>query len=305
MESPPVPSEPSLDTLIANGAGYLDTVLSVFDRHSHPFVLVGAIATRWCGLNPCPDEIDVLVRSSQMMVIVDDLIASGEWEICSNRGEQVGPHSSYINHSPIKDVWLKSCQYRAPVVADWTLHHLRFWPEELYQLSVECNKLEVPDVDTPAPVLLEEEYYRDPYERFGPESVAKLLKRGRSILRPPKVRAKAKRQDIPMFVPTIEEHLNALLDQLRKEDETTQHIGNAPQHQIRNFIRYLYLDWTPARDWILSCKIRERNRELMAERIGKYQRKLLILYDNVLKQFVHNKMPWELSIRPELEERLL
>ncbi|MCJ1247094.1 hypothetical protein MMC30_004305 [Trapelia coarctata] len=317
MESPSAPTPPSLDTSTSAASsniptptpspslgGYLDTVLSVFERHSHPFVLVGAIATRWCGLNTCPDEIDVLVRSSQMTAIVDDLIASGEWGITNNRAERFDfRYESYINDGPIKDVWLESCKDRGQDIADWTLNTLRFWPEELYQLSVECNKLEVPDVDTPGAVLLEEEYYRDSYQRFGPKTPSMRLKSGISLLRPPGVRAKAERQDIPIFVPTIEEHLNAVLDQLRKEHETKQQIGNAPEHQIRNFVRYLFLDWIPMRDWILSEKIAERNRKLMAQRIGKFRRKLLILYDVVLKQWVYDKMPWELSIRPELLEK--
>lgn len=60
------------------------------------------------------------------------------------------------------------------------------------------------------------------------------------------------------------------------------------------------LDWIPNRDWIFSKKITERNRELMKQRIGNYRRKLLILYDVVLGKSVHDKMPWELTIRPEL-----
>jgi len=99
---------------------------------------------------------------------------------------------SYINDGPIKDIWLKSCVWRGQTIADWTIGHLRFWLEELYQLQVECKKLEATDVETPAPVLLNEEYRRVPYERFGPETEAMLTKRGRSILHSPGNRAKAK-----------------------------------------------------------------------------------------------------------------
>jgi hypothetical protein len=31
--------------------GYLDTVLLIFERHSHPFVLVSTLAMRWNGAN--------------------------------------------------------------------------------------------------------------------------------------------------------------------------------------------------------------------------------------------------------------
>jgi hypothetical protein len=53
-------------------------------------------------------------------------------------------------------------------------------------------------------------------------------------------------REIPIFISTIEEHLNAFLDQLREQWETKLFNGNAPQSQVRNFIRYLFLDWTPA-----------------------------------------------------------
>jgi len=122
-----------------------------------------------------------------------------------------------------------------------------------------------------------------------------LLKQGKFILRHPKVRAKGQQQDILILVPTIKEYINGFFDH-----ETKQRISNMPEHQIRKFIRYFFLDWIPNRDWIFSEKITERNRELMKQGIGNYRRKLLILYDVVLGKSVHDKMPWELTIRSEL-----
>jgi hypothetical protein len=78
--------------------------------------------------------------------------------------------------------------------------------------------------------------------------------------------------------------------------------GNIPEWQIKNFIRYLYLDWTPTREWILSSETRKDNVELMTKRLIKYQRKLLILWDRVLGKWVFDKMPWELSIGPEFQQ---
>jgi hypothetical protein len=148
-------------------------------------------------------------------------------------------------------------------------------------------------------VILEDEYYRDPYQRFGPQRLRYFEESGTAILPFMQIRAKIMRRDIPIFIPTIEEHLNALLDQLREGRETKLSNGGAADWQINNFIRYLFLDWTPTRNWILAEKIRERNRELMTERLDKYQRKLLILWDPVLEKSVFDKMPWKLSIRPE------
>ena len=148
-------------------------------------------------------------------------------------------------------------------------------------------------------VLLEEEYYRDPCERFGPP---RLSTRSRSLLRKLQIRAKLMRRDIPIFVPTIEEHLNALLDQRREAIEVGLRNGGDPEWQIKNFIRYLYLDWAPNREWILSTKLRERNQDLMCQRLGKFKRKLLILWDSALKVSVPNKLPWELSGRNEFQK---
>lgn len=270
--------------------GYLDNTLAVFERHNHPFVLVSTLGLRWSGCNPSPQrEIDVLVRSSRLQAIIDDLLASGEWKVSSiYANEEMYPE--LINHTAVPDVWLKSC------INDPFFGFLRIWPEELYQLSVDCNKIQIPDVITRGSVLLEEEYDRDPYRRFRPPSLSGT---SRGLLPSLQVRAKFLRRDIPIFIPTIEEHLNALLDQRREEETTRLDNGNDPATHIWNFIRYLYFDWTPNRDWLLDTKIRERNQGLMTFWLDKFKRTPRLLYDPVLKTLVSGKMPWELSIRPE------
>lgn len=229
-------------------------------------------------------EIDVLVSFSRLEGLVNDLVASGEWKIMDDR---IPDYTATT-----KDVLLKSC------LEDPFMDYLRLWPEEFYKLSINCNKIEVPDIWIRQPVLLEEEYYRDPYERFGPP---RLSTRTGSILPRLQVRAKIMQQEIPIFIPTIEDHLNAFLDQRREELDTGLANPGYPEWQIRNFIRFLYLDWAPTREWLMTFKIRERNRKLMTERLNKYRRKLLILYDQVLERSVFDKMPWELSIRPEFQ----
>lgn len=133
----------------------------------------------------------------------------------------------------------------------------------------------MPDVQNKRTVLVEEEYFRNPHSRFGP---ARLSKVDRSPMPRLQVRAKLLQMDIPIFVPTIEDHLNAYLDQRRTEIDTGVFNGGFPEWQIHNFIRYLYLDWSPTREWLMGTKIRERNRELMGTRIDNYRRKLLVLW---------------------------
>lgn len=211
-------------------AGYLDSALLIFQKHNHPFILVSTLAMIWSGSNNSPErEIDVLVRSSLLETLVNDLVASGEWK---TNDDQIPDHTT----TTAKSVWLKSC------LEDPFMEYLRLWPEELYKLSIDCNKIEVPDIWAMQPVLLEEEYYRNPYERFGPP---RLSTRTRPILPRLQVRAKIMKQEIPIFIPTIEDHLNAYLDQLREELDTRLVSGGYPKWQIRNFVRFLYLDWEP------------------------------------------------------------
>lgn len=299
MEFPPVLDITSLEPEFIKPdwpicPGYLDNVLAVFECHNHPFVLVSTLAMQWSGCRNLPHkEVDVLVRTAHLQVIIAGLVASGEWKISENWADV---DKSMINNTPIRDIWLKSC------IPDPLFEYLRFWPEELYKLSVDCNKLVIPDILSRTEVILEEEYSRDPYGRFGPQRIGKFSKPKRPLLPIMQLRAKIMRRDIPIFIPTVEEHLNALLDQLKEERKTKLRTGNIPEWQIKNFIRYLCLDWTPTREWILSSKIRKDNVELMTERLDKYQRKLLILWDRVLGKWVFDKMPWELSIGPEFQQ---
>ena len=107
--------------------GYLDTALSVFKRHHQPFIFVSTLAMRWHGArNMAQKEVDVLVRSSHLQAIVDDLLASGEWELSENWAED---DISMINYTSVCDVWLRST-WPTPF-----LTYLRFWPEKLYKLN--------------------------------------------------------------------------------------------------------------------------------------------------------------------------
>ena len=191
-----------------------------------------------------------------------------------------------VNHTSIPDIWLET------YIEDPWYQYLRFWSEELYKLSIDCKKAEVLDVQNDQYVLVEEEYHRAP---FSPSTISM---RPKYPFPPLQYRAKLMRMDLPIFIPTIEDYLNALLDQRRGEIETGLDTGNSPEWRIKNFIRYLFLDWAPMREWIFE-KVQERNRELMGLRIDKFGRKLLILFDPVSGKPVFNKMPWELNYPKE------
>lgn len=75
--------------------------------------------------------------------------------------------------------------------------------------------------------------------------------------------------------------------------------GNWPEWQLWNFVRYLYLDWAPTREWLLNEKVASRNRDDMEHFLNKFKRKRLCLYDQVRKQIAFNVLPWELTIPGE------
>ncbi|CAL8580525.1 hypothetical protein XPA_006246 [Xanthoria parietina] len=271
--------------------GYLDRTLEIFSLHQHPCIVVGTLAVGWAGVGCLPqEEIDVLVRSADLAVIVEHLLASGGWELADNYvTKDLIPDRTMINSTTIQDIWLKTR------IEDPWFHYLRLWPDNLYNLSVDCPKIEVPDLLAKDTLLLEEEYYRDPHRRFGP---ARASLYPDHIMPRLQIQARLLRPDIPIFIPTIEAHLNALLAQSRLEKETKLRNGNFPGGHIGLFIRYLYLDWTPARDWILDTKNSICNRELMRSKIARYRRgRGKFLWDAELSEWVVGKLPWELGIK--------
>ena len=110
---------------------------------------------------------------------------------------------------------------------------------KLYKLSIDYNKIEVPNVWNTQPVLLEAEYYRDAYECLGPP---RLSTPPGTLLSRLQVRAKIMYQEISIFTPGIEDHLNAYLNQCKKNSDTGIAIDVYAKWQVRNFIRFLYLD---------------------------------------------------------------
>lgn len=176
----------------------------------------------WSGVNSlAQDKIDILVRLSQVQVIIKGLIGMGDWELCNNPASEE-PHTdvSMINTTSIPDIWLRS-RIRDP----W-FHYFRLWSEALYKLSIDCTRIEVPDVLNNRRVLLEEEYYRDPYKRFGPP---RLSSQPRLLLPRLQTQAKILRINIPIFIPAIEDHLNALLNQARAKTDSGLKDGGIPK----------------------------------------------------------------------------
>lgn len=277
-------------------AGYLDNVLTIFSSHNHPFILVGALAMQWSGSNPLPDiAIDILVSTSQVHAILDDLIASHEWTLSSYPASETSfGMNTYQNCSSVKDFWLVSTEPNSSGTLGF--QYLRLWPEHLYHISIaDCTKLENPDLIPRMCVLKEEEYYRDPHNRFGPRRLSVLEARSEQILLPASSRCRLRSRNIAIYIPSIQDHLNALLYQRREEYTTGRRCGNAPEWHINNFIRYHVWDWPPASGWLLNEKVREDNRKDIRSMLKRFVRKRYVRHDKVLGKILLDSYPWELT----------
>ena len=279
-----------------NLPGYLDDVVATFERHGHPFVLVGTFGLTWCStaLIPC-SWVDLLLTDDKMEAIAADLERSGRWFRTENPA--YSKRFFFIkdyNTSDVADIWLESSI--ADRMGPLWIRHLRLLPEALYQLSVRAGqRFEVPDLYSPQHSICEPEYLRDPLRRFGPPVLTSATMPGPREVMPIQCRVATKH--VPIYIPSIQDHLNALLDQCRVEEVTGTCCGLEPQLQIDCLIRYLFIDWPPARDWLLENKIEERNRARMEGLLLRYKRKTVLqLGDGTAEPY--RCLPWDRPMPP-------
>lgn len=168
---------------------------------------------------------------------------------------------------------------------------MRIFTEELYCLSVDdLPTLTIPNMKHQNVTLLEEEYHPDPqYYRYGPSTPSRP---GEGV-QPIKCPAKS---DGLYFIPTLQAHLNALLDQIRKYsgDPAKKAMYSEARWNIWNLARYLFLELPHQREKILN-KVHEQNREPMEERLNAYKRKLNVGVDSTTKK-IYTIIPWERPI---------
>ena len=316
-------------------SGYLDHVLSIFQEHDHPFVLVGALAMRWHGIGTEEllrrDTIEVLISHEKMLPIADSLLKTGQWESCSPARPRypdklnlsdpelllkfgiskptpppTPPHPSWA-----EGVWLKRTGSCLGPISE--LDFLHFCTEDRYHLFIDsCLELEAPDLWPSLPVVLEKEYHRDPHNRFGAytweeaEVDSQFYKelgsvKPHMILRKD-IMARSPNLKIPIFVPSVSAHVNALVRQAQHAKATNSMKDLDILNRIDLYVEELYLDWDLTAKWFLSTKITESNRKFMEEIIKSFGR---------LPDYVGSEdgdgdsdsdycyLPWEMKIRDE------
>lgn len=222
--------------------------------------------------------ISILVRTAQHDAIVSDLLRSGEWE--DSTLDRQEPGLPTLEEPSPGDTVLRSLDAPAEPT------YLRLYTEELYCLPVDVPTFRIPAIEASVPVLYEEEYHPDPHLRYGPPTPS----------HPGSDRVELPDPKSPFFVPTIQAHLNACLDQLRKyeDDGSKGELVADASFNIRNYIRYLFLERPHQREKIMS-KVCDRNKKLMEDRLNRYKRKLCVGIDRQSKT-LYNVIPWELPI---------
>ena len=264
---------------------YLDKVLHAFKQHRHPPVLVGPNDMRWNGADAIPTEnIEVLVSHPKMNPIAHSLIKTGDWTSYIPHSPP-SPYQRQVASDPTREVWLKHV-HGVLEGHGGELKYLHFYAEDLYRLPVtSCLQLEAPDIVTYHEAALEEEYERDPHDRFGPHTFAGLdaqsreeeeeylngahedlddtsedIDRGHLVLsREP---ARSPDNKIPIFVPSTAPHINALLYHLEDNLGVNHTYGRGPLDFLERYVRDLYLDRPPTKEWFLR-RVEEGNRECM------------------------------------------
>ena len=308
--------------------GYFDSVLSVFNEHDHPFVLVGVWGMGWNGVRRVRrDTIEAVVSAEKMRPFAKALIDTGSW--VASLPANPCPYTGKADSPCDDELWLKHARdkgFGPPCYEPSTgiLKYLRFYTEARYGLALPpasrlgIDLLEAPDLCARYEACLEEEYMRDPHDRFGPitwesakvESLEwaadqaaddKMVKDPEHCLTLYDVRARSSGNTTPILVPSVAAHLNALCTRARTGAINVGSAdGRGTDSHLYKSVGELYLDWKPTTRWFLDNKIAEENRKTMNEYIGSYQRdRDSCLKDDILHTFEPGKVHWELTVPPE------
>jgi hypothetical protein len=155
---------------------------------------------------------------------------------------------------------------------------ISLWSERVYMLSVDGEKVEVPDPQAWNVVLMEERFDLDPaWAQAVSISYTTRIANGVQIL--PPILAQSADIKYPVYIPTIPRMFDALLDQARYRVTYAENfpgkLGNRPRYHLQNSVRYLHLEKPQQRERVLP-ELAERNRGEMEVIINKFRRKPLL-----------------------------
>lgn len=281
------------------GKGYLDEVLTVFEKHKHPFVLVDNLAMRWMGckniaqpvsiiyhlpidrgLIIMTQDVDILVRRSQLSDIVTDILSTGDWHKEKSEERDMKDNHPYADSDTV---------LRAVSSFHGLYRCLRLWTEDLYFLSVDGPKIEIPDVCAWNTTIVEHKYHPDIQKRmYGPIFVGTQEP---GILPPLEYQAKSPKIKVSIFIPTIARYLEARIQQHKRLSSTWTRRRICSDFDLRNFFRYMFFDLPHQQKKILP-ELSKDGQEHMIYRMQTYKRKPIYRIDGLTMKFIEVK-PWE------------
>ncbi|KAF3929766.1 hypothetical protein ABW19_dt0204526 [Dactylella cylindrospora] len=251
--SPPPKPDPAPEP----SDGYLDHVVSIFQKHDHPIVVIEEYGLNWMGLRCMGmQNLDLLIRDSQLQAISDSLLSSGWFELVEQNLE-LRLYDEYTLQVPrFHDI--------SPF-PKFEFQWINLWSESVYMLQLDNAELtKIPDIVT------RNMHLRD--ERFAtiPETKGITIEGyhadipGLKFL--PKYRFSSN-PDVEVFMPSIPRTCEALLRQ-----HSARPNGWRAGYHLSNFVRYLYFDRPAQMDIVLSL-VGSEYQEHMKKIILKFKRK--------------------------------
>jgi hypothetical protein len=247
-----------------HSTGCFDDIFAVFKNYSHPIILVEFCAFKWMGLGAMKrPDVDFLVRDSQIEEIVKSVIETGKYESISE-GE-LGKDDKHIQVLRMRDdkhPQALGMRRVKPIFlsAEEKPYHITFWSESSYHLSVDGEKVEVPNT-----VPLQEFIIYLIEDRFNSNRMGKA-KVGfvpHFLAQTPKDGA------LPIYIPPISRMVEALIRQLLCWPDANVRYWDfdTPAISLEYFIKRLYL-YEPEQSAKLMPTLSEDTRDWMQQTIN-------------------------------------
>ncbi|KAN0087383.1 hypothetical protein V8E54_001071 [Elaphomyces granulatus] len=198
-----------------HSTGCFDDLFAVFKKYSHPIILLEHCAFKWMGLGSIEHrpDVDFLVRDSQIDEIVKSVTQTGKYKLISER--ELGKDDEGLQVLHMRDdkhPQVLGMRRVLPVAsAKEKPYHITFWSESSYHLSVDGEKIEVPNT-----VPLQEDLLVLIEDRFNmeqPLTVATMREAETGFLSHFLAQT-PKDGTLPIYIPSISRMVEALIRQL-------------------------------------------------------------------------------------------
>ena len=176
-----------------------------------------------------------MIRDSEIDAIEADLLAIDQYELVE-QNLNLRFSDTYTRQVP---------RLRLKTYDNTSYYCISLWSERVYMLSVDGEKIEVPDPNAWNVVLMEERFDLSLFwAQAVPISYTTRITDGVKVL--PPILAQSTDMKYPIYIPTIPRILDALLDQARYRviyaENFPGRLGNWPTYHLQNFVRYLHLE---------------------------------------------------------------